>query len=84
MGEAVPTMVMGLGEAVPTTGMGSKWDGRILDRQFGEQVVIKFIVRWVGWEWGAPNSLWDSWPIPITVPSTMGIPVPLSPVINNP
>ena len=31
MGEAVPTMGMGMGEeAVPTTGLGSKWDGGML------------------------------------------------------
>ena len=50
MREAVPTMGVGMGQAVPTTGMGSKWDGRMLDRPSGQQVVVKFIVGWAGWD----------------------------------
>lgn len=48
MGGAVPNTGMGMGEAVANTGMGSKWYGGMLDRPFGEQVVVKFIVGWAG------------------------------------
>ena len=41
---AVPVTGMIVGEAVPATGKGSKWNGRMLDRPFGEQVGIGIIV----------------------------------------
>ena len=59
VGEAVPTMGRGIREAVPTTEMGSKWDGGMLDRPLWKKVVVKFIVTWEGWDWGAPNSRRD-------------------------
>ena len=65
---------MWMGEAVPTMGMGSKWDGGMLGRPFEEQMVVKFIVGWAGLEWGAPISRWDSRPIPMPISFTMGIP----------
>ena len=44
MGKAVPTIGMGMEEAVPTTEMGNKWDEGMLDRSFGEQVIGAFTV----------------------------------------
>ena len=76
---------MGMGETVPTTGIGSKLDGVMLDRPWRVQVVIERIVGLGGREHGAPKapkSRWDYRPIPIPIPSTLGIPIPLSPVIT--
>ena len=84
MGEALLTMGMGrrMGKAVPTEAMGTKQGGGMLDRPFREQVVVQLIVGGAGWEWEPPRLRRDSRPVPIPVPSILGIPVPLSPVVT--
>lgn len=70
MREAVPTTGMRMGEAVPATKIKTRWDRGMLDRPFGEQVVVKVVVGWAGWKQEAHNSRLDSRSIPIPGTST--------------